>query len=292
MDMRKIALSPTVSLGGYFTSSSTQRRSFALASMQSVHGRSDSSNNSASPLWPSTADDLTPYRILGLQPGEPYRKSAFYERAKLYHPDRHRAVPSGLAPAIRASRYRMVVAAHELLSDPHKREAYDRSGVGWKWGVTAAPQTTAGGARRTYTYTYASQRPSGPGPGPAGVGAGASADASDYSNATTAADRNPPALRFFRTRSGLLLVVVILVFFQSCLFIVQYNKAQLRACQVHRHCQRLLERRRTRAGNLAALPAAQLERFLLNRDPSGMGLTGVERYVYRDVLPTCAHGPV
>ncbi|RAH49994.1 J domain-containing protein [Aspergillus brunneoviolaceus CBS 621.78] len=269
MDMRKIALSPTVSLGGYITSSSTQRRSFALASMRSVHGRSDSSNNSASPLWPSTADDLTPYRILGLQPGEPYRKSAFYERAKLYHPDRHRAVPSGLAPAIRASRYRMVVAAHELLSDPHKREAYDRSGVGWKWG-----------------------RPSGPGPGPAGAGTGTSADASDYSNATTAADRNPPALRFFRTRSGLLLVVVILVFFQSCLFIVQYNKAQLRACQVHRHCQRLLERRRTRAGNLAALPAAQLERFLLNRDPSGMGLTGVERYVYRDVLPTCAHGPV
>ncbi|PYH83390.1 hypothetical protein BO82DRAFT_400778 [Aspergillus uvarum CBS 121591] len=288
--MRQITLSPTVLVGGYFTTSSTPRRSFPLTSMRSAHGRSDSSHDSSSPPWPSTADDLTPYHILGLQPGEPYRKGAFYERVKLYHPDRHRAVPSALAPAVRASRYRMVVAAHNLLSDPHKRQAYDRWGVGWKWGVTTAPQTTAGSARRTYTYTY--NRPSGPGPGPGGAGAGAGADGSDYSNATAAADRSPPALRFFCTRSGLLLVVVILVFFQSCLFIVQYNKAQLRAWQVQQQCQRLLERRRTRAGDLAALPAAQLERFLLSRDPGGMGLTGAEGYVYRDVLPTCAHGPV
>ncbi|OJI84638.1 hypothetical protein ASPTUDRAFT_40652 [Aspergillus tubingensis CBS 134.48] len=273
MDIRRISLGPTVFLGGYLTSSNTPRHPFHLTPIRSVHGKSESSPLS----WPSTADELTPYHILGLQPGDPYRKSAFYERVKLYHPDRHRAVPSALTPTVRASRYRMVVAAHELLSDPHKRQAYDRWGVGWKWGVVAGPQKTAGGARQTYTYAYNN---SGYGPG--------SSD-SNYNNTT---DRVPPALRFICTRSGLLLVVVIFVFLQSCLFIVQYNKAQLRAWQVHQQCQRLLERRRTRAGDLAGLPETQLERFLLNRGPRAIGPTGKEGDVYRGMLPTCAHGPV
>ncbi|RAL10127.1 J domain-containing protein [Aspergillus homomorphus CBS 101889] len=290
MDMRKIVLGPTVFLGGYFTSSSTPRHSFHLIPIRNIHKKSDS--------WPSTADELTPYRVLGLQPGEPYRKSAFYERAKLYHPDRHRTVPSALAPTVRASRYRMIVAAHELLSDPHKRQAYDRWGVGWM----AAPQKTAGGARRTYTYAYSNPYSSAgyspyasagysPGGSGSGAGAGAGADAGGFNHYNTT-DKVPLALRFFCTRSGLLLVVVILVFLQTCLFIVQYNKAQLRAWQVHQHCQRLLERRRTRAGDFAGLPATQLERFLLNRDPSGMGLTGEEVDIYRGMLPTCAYGPV
>ncbi|XRM36509.1 J domain-containing protein 1 [Aspergillus tubingensis] len=241
MDIRRISLGPTVFLGGYLTSSNTPRHPFHLTPIRSVHGKSESSPLS----WPSTADELTPYHILGLQPGDPYRKSAFYERVKLYHPDRHRAVPSALTPTVRASRYRMVVAAHELLSDPHKRQAYNRWGVGW--------------------------------------------NDSNYNNTT---DRVPPALRFICTRSGLLLVVIIFVFLQSCLFIVQYNKAQLRAWQVHQQCQHLLERRRTRAGDLAGLPETQLERFLLNRGPRAIGPTGKEGDVYRDMLPTCAHGPV
>lgn len=51
----------------------------------------------------------------------------------LYHPDRHDHVASddGLSYATKLERYRLIVAANDILSDPVKRGAYDCYGAGW-----------------------------------------------------------------------------------------------------------------------------------------------------------------
>ena len=55
---------------------------------------------------------------------------------KVYHPDRSghthaRADIHSLPGAVKMERYRLIVAANDILSDPDKRKAYDRTGAGW-----------------------------------------------------------------------------------------------------------------------------------------------------------------
>ncbi|KAJ6001098.1 hypothetical protein N7481_001507 [Penicillium waksmanii] len=80
---------------------------------------------------------FTPYEVLNLDHAAPYSKNLYYDLVKIYHPARpcieHRLC-RGLSPEVRLKRYHIVVAAHELLSDPNKRAAYDQFGAGWKYG--------------------------------------------------------------------------------------------------------------------------------------------------------------
>lgn len=80
--------------------------------------------------WPDSATVPTPYQIFQLHQNSSYSKRRFYELVKLYHPDRH-LCGSGLSLHVRTERYRLVVAANEILSDPVKRSAYDKYGSGW-----------------------------------------------------------------------------------------------------------------------------------------------------------------
>jgi hypothetical protein len=75
----------------------------------------------------------TPYEILAIRQGDPYTKHRFLSLAKLYHPDRgHASSPVAHVPhAERLERYRLVIAAHGILSDDSKRRAYDMWGLGW-----------------------------------------------------------------------------------------------------------------------------------------------------------------
>jgi curved DNA-binding protein CbpA len=75
----------------------------------------------------------TPYQILKCTRGERYTKQRFYALVKLYHPDRgHAASPIAALPLhVRLERYRMLVTAHDILSDVEKRKAYDAWGHGW-----------------------------------------------------------------------------------------------------------------------------------------------------------------
>ena len=78
----------------------------------------------------------TPYQILSHTRGTPYNKARFYELVKLYHPDRtdhpaHSTLCRHIPPSERLERYRLIVAAHSILSDPAKRTAYDVYGAGW-----------------------------------------------------------------------------------------------------------------------------------------------------------------
>lgn len=86
--------------------------------------------------WPSPPKGHTcptPYQIFAIAPHDAYTKARFYELVKLYHPDRSLSQDGrdSTAQRVKVERYRLIVAAHSILSDPEKRSAYDRFGVGW-----------------------------------------------------------------------------------------------------------------------------------------------------------------
>ncbi|KFH48297.1 J domain-containing protein-like protein [Hapsidospora chrysogenum ATCC 11550] len=115
-----------------------------LNSCQSYHHRrsyaSHNSNNNRPPPddanlppWPSSRNP-SPYDIFAIARSDPYTKKRFYQLVKIYHPDLgHCSHPlcASLSPAARLERYRLVVAANDLLSDPAKRRTYDAYGIGW-----------------------------------------------------------------------------------------------------------------------------------------------------------------
>lgn len=89
--------------------------------------------------WPRMASRMavpTPYQIFQQRKTDPYSKRRFYELVKQYHPDRHghdnhSPGKPPLPQAIMIDRYRLVVAANDILSHPGKRKAYDECGSGW-----------------------------------------------------------------------------------------------------------------------------------------------------------------
>ena len=89
--------------------------------------------------WPKTKSATaipTPYQIFQQKISAPYSKRRFYELVKLYHPDKHchdgnSDIKDSLSYAVKMERYRLVVAANEILSHPVKRRAYDEYGAGW-----------------------------------------------------------------------------------------------------------------------------------------------------------------
>ena len=88
------------------------------------------------PASPSATTLPTPYEIFKQEKGTPYSKRRFYELVKIYHPDRnshneHSSSSGCLSQAVKLERYRLIVAANEILSDPAKRRAYDKYGTGW-----------------------------------------------------------------------------------------------------------------------------------------------------------------
>lgn len=82
------------------------------------------------PTWPTTPNP-TPYEIFAQTRTAPYSKKTFYQLVKLYHPDRHPHSSPNLSHTTKLDRYRLVVAANTILSDPAKRHAYDHCGAGW-----------------------------------------------------------------------------------------------------------------------------------------------------------------
>jgi len=87
--------------------------------------------NSDLPRWPTSANP-TPYEILGLARDDPYSKARYFQLAKLYHPDRRQHTANdGIPHLTKLERYRLVVVANEILSNPQKKRMYDLYGIGW-----------------------------------------------------------------------------------------------------------------------------------------------------------------
>jgi curved DNA-binding protein CbpA len=83
-----------------------------------------------------------------------YSKARFYELVKIYHPDKSAPSNDPLPYAVKMERYRLIVAANNILSDPTKRSAYDRFGAGWNGRAEV-------GGRQTWAQ-QSSGHPSGP----------------------------------------------------------------------------------------------------------------------------------
>ncbi|GAM83189.1 hypothetical protein ANO11243_011750 [Dothideomycetidae sp. 11243] len=108
----------------------------------------------------------TPYQIFAIAKTAPYSKTRFYELVKIYHPDRNGTIrhdTSGqcseiVSHATKLERYRLIVAAHTILSDPVKRSAYDRWGAGWEGrtetGATWARNHAAHGQPGPFTTSW------------------------------------------------------------------------------------------------------------------------------------------
>lgn len=112
------------------------RRTYATVASES----SSSPSNNHELHWPEISESRripTPYQIFNQSRDEPYSKRRFYELVKIYHPDRNAHDNSPISAAgtqhhdIHLERYRLVIAANAILSDPSKRSAYDHTGHGW-----------------------------------------------------------------------------------------------------------------------------------------------------------------
>lgn len=88
--------------------------------------------------WPTHASP-TPYDILNCRKGSSnYSREYYCELVKRYHPD---LAPKGKVDAdapwfrlpadVRAERFRLVILAKKILSDPDKKATYDALGIGW-----------------------------------------------------------------------------------------------------------------------------------------------------------------
>ncbi|KAK4197405.1 putative DnaJ domain-containing protein [Triangularia verruculosa] len=81
--------------------------------------------------WPASASP-TPYEIFGLSKDDAYTKARFNQLVKLYHPDlHHNSAHDGISHVTKLERYRLVIAANDILSHPQKRRMYDLHQVGW-----------------------------------------------------------------------------------------------------------------------------------------------------------------
>lgn len=87
--------------------------------------------------WPSHPLP-TPYQIFRCNQQTPYSKSRYYQLVKLYHPDHARHRRLHISEAVRVERFRLIVSANAILSDPAKRAAYDRFGLGWNFANAPA----------------------------------------------------------------------------------------------------------------------------------------------------------
>ncbi|OTB03203.1 hypothetical protein M426DRAFT_180977 [Hypoxylon sp. CI-4A] len=108
-----------------------RRRGYATVSDEPKKDKDQQSAHNAH-AWPSSQHP-TPYEIFDQHKTAPYSKARFYELVKIYHPDRHRHTHGHhlLSHTTRLERYRLIVAANQILSDPTRRKAYDLYGAGW-----------------------------------------------------------------------------------------------------------------------------------------------------------------
>lgn len=241
---RKDFLNPIKYSARYYLTTSTSKS-------KPYHGTPLESDN----LWPSSRNP-TPYDILGIGKGQQYQKTRYYNLVKAYHPDLQTS--TRLPKEIQTHRFRLVVAAHAILSDTKKRAAYDMYGAGW-----SSPSI-----RDRVIHRYQSPF--------------------EREHDDDAHQRGFDMWQFISTHRPLLrLLVVVFAFGETCLFLVTLSKAEVELNRIDSQCRDLICHRQSRS--LGASTLLQLERFLLRRDPSGLGLLPEEMESYRAVLPLCMY---
>jgi len=75
-------------------------------------------------------------------------KKAYRKLARKYHPD----LQTGAGKAEAERKFKEINEAYEVLSDPKKREKYDRLGPQWREGMDFTPPPGAGAREETFRY--------------------------------------------------------------------------------------------------------------------------------------------
>ena len=235
-------------------------------------------------LWPrlSHASAVpTPYQILCVKRGDPYSKRRFYELAKIYHPDRNghendHVHLGSLSGSVKMERYRMIVAAHEILSDPSKRRAYDAFGAGWEGRPEHGAPIYHWGQKNETTWS------------------GFDTNDSPFRNATWEdwekwyqrgkAKQEP----VYFSNGGFLVLVITAVFlggFGQSVRVGDYsNIFQRQVEMVHDDASKALRRRKSESAGFGNKDE-RLQHFLKSRDPRGYGITDPTEEGYRKLLP-------
>ena len=173
-------------------------------------------------------------------------------------------------------RYRLIVAANDILSDPAKRSAYDQTGAGW-------------GGRPDHgmpLYTWAQNNDT--------RWSGFGSNDSPFRNATWEdwerwyqRDRAKQEPVYF-SNGGFLSFVLIAIFlggFGQSIRVGDYsNVFQRQVEMVHDDASKSLRRRRTESQGLGNRDE-RLQNFLKTRDPLGYGVTDPKEENYRKLLP-------
>ncbi|CAG8939648.1 unnamed protein product [Penicillium salamii] len=215
--------------------------------------------------WPSNSS-FTPYDVLNIPRGARYSKRNYYDLVKIYHPDRplkDHPLFHQLTPEIRLQRYRIVVDAHELLSDPSKRASYDRTGAGW---VHTVPETKVDWQA----------------PGP-----------SVYANATWEDwerwhnRHHAPQQHVVDQRTFVRLLILLVLFggaLQASWIGKLHTEVDDRLRELNEDSARFLRGRKEDTVKQMNSNEARVQGFLIRRDPTGAGLKDAEQAVYEKEL--------
>ncbi|KAJ6143414.1 hypothetical protein N7471_002867 [Penicillium samsonianum] len=215
--------------------------------------------------WP-TDPSFTPYDVLNLPRSATYSKRNYYDLVKIYHPDRplkDHPLFHQLTAETRLRRYRIVVDAHEILSDPIRRAAYDRNGTGW---IHAALDTTI--ERNSHgpnIYSNATWE-----------------DWEDWHNRHQGPQQH---IVDHRTFSRLVILLVLFAGALQASWLGQMNTGYNdRLREVNEKSARVLQARRDNTVKQMDSNDARVQGFLIRRDPTGSGLKDNEQPVYQREL--------
>jgi curved DNA-binding protein CbpA len=234
----------------------------------SVHAE----NPAADSLWPTT-HSFTPYDIFRQEPTAPYSKRRYYELVKVYHPDRQSEEHpqlKNISEEARLQRYRLIVTAHEILSDPEKRAAYDRDGTGWN----SHPDHPG-----SKIYPNMHGNPVDP-------------DTSIFKNGTWEDweryyNRHKPKQVQIVSHGTFITFVFLLVLFGGFAQASWVTQTQVsidqKVQEMNAQSARLLAKRRQQTDALRSTEH-RVQNFLMRRDPAGSGLKEEEESVYRKAL--------
>jgi curved DNA-binding protein CbpA len=222
-------------------------------------------------LWPNTPT-FTPYDVLNLKRNAPYSKGRYFELVKIYHPDRpcnEHPLCRNISPEVRLQRYHIVVSAHEILSDPDRRAAYDQFGTGWKHQPkrynTVADSTAEWGAYGPTIYANATWE-----------------DWERWHNRHGEKQQN---IVDHRTFTRLVILLTLFGVAVQASWISQLNTGyEQRLREVNEDSMRFLAGRRQHTVQQMPSNEARVQTFLIRRDPTGTGLKDEEHLVYEREL--------
>jgi curved DNA-binding protein CbpA len=223
--------------------------------------------------WPTTPT-FTPYDIFRQQRNAPYSKRPFYELVKVYHPDRPcdgHPLCRDISEEVRLRRYRLVVAAHEILSDPMKRAAYDKDGTGWHNHPDRPDKKRSS---RKY-HRYGNQ------------------EDPIFTNGTWEEwerwhNRHQPKQVHVVSHRTFVTFILLMALFggvAQASWITQYKTGfEQRIQDMNVQSAQFLADRRQQTTDQLKSREARVQSFLIRRDPSGYGLKEEEEGVYKQVL--------